>query len=106
MGIIHRNLHPGNIALYSKDQPAIFICELSDARFYTDGKGIVRHPRTTAKCKGETQWASGHELKGRHSGPYDDLIRWMYLVVSMMVEDRASVLAVPWNHQKIPKVRD
>ncbi|CAD5210656.1 unnamed protein product [Bursaphelenchus okinawaensis] len=99
LGLLHRDLKPDNMGIYSKEQPVCLLFDLGMARMYTDNEAMVRPPRTVVAFRGTPEWASGHAAKGREQTRFDDLVAWLYVIVELMDPQDESNQPLPWTYR-------
>ncbi|CAD5213818.1 unnamed protein product [Bursaphelenchus xylophilus] len=99
LGLLHRDLKPDNMGIYSKETPVCLLFDLGMARMYTDGVGGNRAPRTVVPFRGTPEWASGHAAKGREQSRFDDLIAWLYVTVELMDPNSETNQPLPWTYR-------
>ncbi|KAI6205765.1 Protein kinase domain-containing protein [Aphelenchoides besseyi] len=103
-GLLHRDMKPDNMGIYSEKQPMAVLFDLGMARMYTGYFGEIRLPRSTVAFRGTPEWASGHAQKGREQGRIDDLIAWMYVGIELYNESKTQCQPLPWTGRENTEV--
>ncbi|VDM40908.1 unnamed protein product [Toxocara canis] len=128
-GLLHRDLKPDNMGIFSMEQPVTLLFDLGMARMYTDGESDVcfydlissdsisarslavkrlptwarytqvRPPRTCCPFRGTPEWASGNAQKGREQTRYDDLIAWLYVTCELFATEKDPAQPLPWTYR-------
>ncbi|CAJ0930385.1 unnamed protein product, partial [Mesorhabditis belari] len=99
VGILHRDIKPGNYAIGRKEQHElrrIFMLDFGMARKFVKKDGVLRNPRIKAGFRGTVKYAPLACHVQREQSRKDDIESWLYMVIEFTVG------TLPWRNLTDP----
>uniref|UniRef100_A0A915ECC0 Protein kinase domain-containing protein n=1 Tax=Ditylenchus dipsaci TaxID=166011 RepID=A0A915ECC0_9BILA len=83
VGILHRDIKPGNFAIGASDKRQIYLIDFGMARCFLGPDGRVLPPRLSAGFRGTLRYASISCHIARELCRKDDLESWLYMQIEL-----------------------
>ncbi|CAJ0561097.1 unnamed protein product, partial [Mesorhabditis spiculigera] len=95
VGILHRDIKPGNYTVGRKDEGelrTVYMLDFGMARKFINEKGVLRNPRAKAGFRGTVKYAPLACHVQREQCRKDDIESWLYMLVELTVG------RLPWRN--------